>query len=282
MFAKVFTSLWQGSMVGKPDVQLVFVFLLANANAHGEADYFPAVIASLTGLPMDRVQAALTELESPDPYSRTPDDEGRRLIRLDEHRTWGWRIVNYAKYRKMRDEEGRREQTRRATERWRELHHERTGFREPLVSHSEPLVSQGEPPRAQEEVEVEADSRTFRSPRSRAATDSDWVDGFHRLIWTVYPRKVGKLAALTAWSKIKPQTQEQFDAVDSALQRSMSEWQAEGRELRHIPHLSTWLNQKRYLDGQDSAGLGESGAGSVPSLGLVENAPQGKHGGHRP
>ena len=28
MYAKVFSSLWDGSMVGKPDEQLVFIFLL--------------------------------------------------------------------------------------------------------------------------------------------------------------------------------------------------------------------------------------------------------------
>jgi hypothetical protein len=39
---------------------------------------------------------------------------------MDEHRAWGWRVVNYAKYRSIRSEEDRREQNRESQARWRE------------------------------------------------------------------------------------------------------------------------------------------------------------------
>ena len=45
-------------MVGEADMQLVFCFLLAHANANGVADIYPVVISRLTGLPKDRVEAA--------------------------------------------------------------------------------------------------------------------------------------------------------------------------------------------------------------------------------
>lgn len=48
-------------------------------------------------------------MEQPDPYSRTEGEEGRRIVRLDDHRPWGWRIVNHEKYRRIRSEEERRE-----------------------------------------------------------------------------------------------------------------------------------------------------------------------------
>ena len=35
----------------------------------------------------------------------------RRIARLDEHREWGWLIVNYEEYRKIASEEQRREKT---------------------------------------------------------------------------------------------------------------------------------------------------------------------------
>jgi hypothetical protein len=38
---------------------------------------------------------------------------------MDGHRAWGWRIVNYAKYRSIKDEDDRREQNRRAQAEWR-------------------------------------------------------------------------------------------------------------------------------------------------------------------
>ena len=120
MFAKVFASLWQGSMVGKSDVQLVFIYMLANCDAGGVFDQTPEVVSALTGLPLDRVREAIAILEAPDPRSRTANLDGRRIVLMDDHRDWGWRIVNYVDYRNARDEEVRREQTREATRRWRE------------------------------------------------------------------------------------------------------------------------------------------------------------------
>lgn len=119
LFAKVFSSLWEGSMIGKPDSQLVFVFLLAHANRDGFVDVTHKRIAVLTGLDEARVRAAVTELEQPDPDSRTPGHEGRRLLRIGEHRDWGWQIVNYTLYRGLRDEEQRREQAREGMRRLR-------------------------------------------------------------------------------------------------------------------------------------------------------------------
>lgn len=120
MFAKVFASLWQGSMVGKSDVQLVFIYMLANCDAGGVFDQTPEVVSALTGLPLDRVREAIAILEAPDPRSRTANLDGRRIVLMDDHRDWGWQIVNYVDYRNARDEEARREQNREAKARQRE------------------------------------------------------------------------------------------------------------------------------------------------------------------
>jgi hypothetical protein len=45
---------------------------------------------------------------SPDKYSRTPDDEGRRIEVIDG----GWRLLNYGKYRELRDAEAEKERKR--------------------------------------------------------------------------------------------------------------------------------------------------------------------------
>jgi hypothetical protein len=57
---------------------------------------------------LEIVEMAIEKLCAPDPESRTPDEDGCRLVLIDEHRNWGWRIVNYQKYRNIRDEEARR------------------------------------------------------------------------------------------------------------------------------------------------------------------------------
>lgn len=59
----------------------------------------PDAIQRFTNLPMELIQYALPLLESPDLDSKSKDCEGRRIVRLEEHRSWGWRIVNFLKYR---------------------------------------------------------------------------------------------------------------------------------------------------------------------------------------
>lgn len=119
MFAKIFASLYDGSLRGRGIEISVFVNLLTRANRHGEVDRHFRAIAEDIGATMDEVKAAIEYLESPDPESRSPEEDGRRIARLDEHRAWGWKIVNYEKYRAIRNEEARREQNREAQARFR-------------------------------------------------------------------------------------------------------------------------------------------------------------------
>lgn len=100
-YAKVFDSIWEGSMRGKGDPLFVFVNLLTHAGQDGVVDRHWQTIIDETGLSKDRVLAALEYLLSPDPESRTPDEGGRRIVLLDPHRTWGWRIVNHKQYRDL-------------------------------------------------------------------------------------------------------------------------------------------------------------------------------------
>jgi hypothetical protein len=83
----------------------VWITMLAMADKHG------IVISSLPGLSdMARVSiegtlAALEKLASPDKWSSTQEHEGRRVEKIDR----GWRLLNYVKFRDMRDEVERNE-----------------------------------------------------------------------------------------------------------------------------------------------------------------------------
>ena len=108
MYAKVFTSLFDGSMRGKSDLILVFINLLCHANKDGIVDRHWKAIADETGLTVDCVKLTLTVLESVDTESRSSSEEGKRLLRIDDHREWGWKIVNYEHYRKLRTDDQKR------------------------------------------------------------------------------------------------------------------------------------------------------------------------------
>lgn len=88
-------------MRGKGDALFVFVNLLTHTDENGIVDRHWQAIIDETGLPKERVLSALNYLSEPDADSKTPDEEGRRIILLDNHRTWGWRVVNHAKYRAL-------------------------------------------------------------------------------------------------------------------------------------------------------------------------------------
>jgi len=115
-YAKVFDSIWEGSMRGRADPLFVFVNLLTHSDENGIVDRHWKAIIDETGLPEQRVRDALEYLESPDPDSKTPIEEGRRIVRLDPNRTWGWRIVNHAKYRELCTKSQNAERQRRFRE----------------------------------------------------------------------------------------------------------------------------------------------------------------------
>jgi hypothetical protein len=116
VYTKLYRSIFDGSLYGKFEPLTTFMALLALADYHGEVDASPERIAGSLGCDVAFVLKGLKSLEAPDPHSRTPDENGRRIVRLcnenGEKRAFGWRIVNYKKYRELRNSEERREYQR--------------------------------------------------------------------------------------------------------------------------------------------------------------------------
>lgn len=119
MYAKLFKSLWDGTMADDWHLWSLWAFMLAHKDSAGVVDMTHEAIARRSGIPLDIVKAGIAKLEAPDPRSRSKELDGRRIIRLDEHRDWGWEIVNAATYSEMRDPETRRQQNRDASSRRR-------------------------------------------------------------------------------------------------------------------------------------------------------------------
>lgn len=167
MYAKIFASLYQGTLRGCPDEILVFTNMLATADLTGLVDKHPRAIAEETGISRERVDVAIANLMAPDPESRSPELEGRRIIPMDEHRAWGWQIVNHGKYRSIRSEDDRREANRIAQEKFRN----KNKAPEKIVSISKPPSSASKHPSAQSahtEAEAEAEADTGSAAESKA------------------------------------------------------------------------------------------------------------------
>lgn len=67
------------------------------------------------------------------------------------------------------------------------------------------------------------------------------------LFWETYPYRVGKAAALKAWTKIKP-SQELFDKIILSIEnaKKSKEWLKDDGQW--IPHPTTWLNRGGWDD----------------------------------
>jgi hypothetical protein len=89
--------------------------------------------------------------------------------------------------------------------------------------------------------------------RNRNGSNNDALAERFDRFWQVFPRKVGKDAALHVWMRLKPSeelTTEMVAAVE--IQARTPQWRRDGGQ--YIPHPKTWLNQGRWKDSPDTAG----------------------------
>lgn len=227
-YTKLFSGLTESTVWVEPyATRVLWVSMLSWADQHGRV--FGAVpgIARRAGINIDECEAALVSFSSPDRHSRTPDHDGRRIEKIDG----GWRLLNYTKYRDMRDAEARREYQRN----W-DRENRPTRLRNPTKPDNS-----DKPDAFPTKAEAEEEVKPNPSRASRSA--SNGFDAF----WQSYPRKKAKHAALKAWKRINPNEQLHADIL-SAVERAKTsdDWLRD--QGRYIPHPATWLNDGCWED----------------------------------
>ena len=75
--------------------------MIVLCDSSGVVDITPQALSRRTGIPIEHIKAGIEILEQGDPYSRSSEHEGKRIERIDNHRPWGWYIVNYDKYTRL-------------------------------------------------------------------------------------------------------------------------------------------------------------------------------------
>jgi len=112
LFGKVFQQIYDSSVAVKWENMVVFQQLIVLADEQGIVDITIEAIARRTNMPFKMIEKAIRELEKPDPTSRNRKHQGRRLIRLDRHRDWGWKLPTYTEYSKRITTEQKRQYNR--------------------------------------------------------------------------------------------------------------------------------------------------------------------------
>lgn len=118
-FTKLFSSIVSSTVWNEDDsTRLLWVTMLAISDRDGLVEASVPGLAHQARISVEKTREGLKRLLAPDPDSRTPDNEGRRVEKVKG----GWRILNYEMYREKRNPDDVREKTRLRTQRWRERH----------------------------------------------------------------------------------------------------------------------------------------------------------------
>lgn len=105
-YTKLFSSLIGSTLWRSEDkvLKIVWITMLAMCNKRGEVMTSIPGLADFAKVTVEEVLHALEVLMSPDEYSRTPDNDGRRIEQIPG----GWRVLNFLKYRDTMNEDDRK------------------------------------------------------------------------------------------------------------------------------------------------------------------------------
>lgn len=243
-YTPLFDSLTRGTLCGRwPDIGL-WPIILSLADKNGIVDVTPLYIAGITGLSVDEVVPCMRRFCEPDPYSRSQDHEGRRLVLLDNHRDWGWRVVNHGKYREKarlaaknaRDVESGKEAERKKSAR-------DAGESPPMSADVRRNPPVSDPSNAN--ANANAGKTTTGAPRP---DDSPEFAEFKSL----YPKRGGSQPWSNAWKAIRARLREQHTWAEilEGVRRYAAFVRATGKEnTEHVLQAATFCGpSKRFLE----------------------------------
>lgn len=116
-YTKLFSDIVMSTVWQEADhVRLVWITMLAIKDRwHGVQASIPG-LAKAAGVTFENCEKAIDVLSSPDPHSRTTENEGRRIKKIDG----GWLIINGEKFRNKMSLDERREYQRIKQREYRE------------------------------------------------------------------------------------------------------------------------------------------------------------------
>jgi len=172
-FTKLFSSITDSTIWQEPDAtRIVWITMLAMADQRGIVNASVPGLASRARVELQACIAALERLSSPDEWSRTKDNDGRRIAEVDG----GWILLNHGKYRAERSKIDRNEYQRKL------MAERRAAAKLATVSR----ISRSEPGLAQAEAEAEAieSKEIVASPR----IDGQAVEAYNRILGDALPK----------------------------------------------------------------------------------------------
>ena len=155
MYVKLFAKILDSSIWLEPNpTRIVWITLLAAMDQDGFAQFAsPGNVAARALVSREEAEAALKTLESPDPNSSDPENEGSRIERVPG----GWVIRNAHKYRELGSRERQREGNRERALRFRERNAR-------VTPHNASVTGESRHTEAEAEVKEKPSARREKKP----------------------------------------------------------------------------------------------------------------------
>lgn len=247
-FAKLDSGICDSSVWMKPhDALRVWIALLAKSDSYGIVRVSAPALAHQCFVTPERLAEIMADFCSPDPDSRTPKDDGRRLQAIEG----GWLIINYLLYRDMMQRKAASHAERQA--KYREKMKRRDAMVTARVTRDTEADSRGR------EQKSRGRSKTPLPPKG--VTEAEFA-----LLWKACKRKIGPDKALARYAQLRkdgiiPPVEEVIRALES-LQAS-DDWTKDGRKFQ--PHLTTWLNRGGWKEEPRESGPVQGATSGTPS-----------------
>jgi len=225
MYGKLFASMYDGTLYGQWQAIITLQQMVILADEDGVVDITPPALAAKTSIPLEIIEKGLEQLSQPDRYSRSPADDGRRIVLIDPDRPWGWRIVNYQHYRDLASREDKKRKDRERIAEKRNKNKDVANCRN---------VSQT----VADVAHTDTDTNTENN-RSNAAASDRFSD-----FWAAYPKKRKKAEARKKWKAKK------LDRIADRIIADIAERQKRDERWRggFIPDPTTYINGERWED----------------------------------
>jgi hypothetical protein len=233
------SSIWAES----PATRVLWITMLAMKDENGFVASSRSGLARIANISQVEFEAAILCLESPDKDSRTSDNEGRRVSKIEG----GWVILNNDKYRLHGEisKEQTRNRVRRYRDRLRQSKNDNVTRRSvtctlPSVSVSVSDSVSGIELNTTEDIKT---TEVVLPPQEPKKFYSEPFEVF----WREYPRKVGKGKAFKNWQVALKSGATAPDIIQGAI-RYASECRAKGTEDHYMKHPEGWLTARRWED----------------------------------
>jgi hypothetical protein len=177
-YTKLFNSIVTSTIWTEDDkTRIVWITMLAMSDQNGEVHASVPGLARVAGVTLADCELALGKLLGPDPYSRTPDNEGRRIAPIDG----GWELLNHRKYRAMASREDEKKANAERQKRFRDRNAPITDSNGPITPHNGQvtgivhIADTDSDSDSDTKADTETKPKREKKPKAQKLSDDEWM-----------------------------------------------------------------------------------------------------------